>query len=77
MSVCLLNNKHTDIEQRLRQYQPSEIALCSIVKAEFLYGVRHSQQVEAKLQLLKQFFASLVSLPFDGRYAEESWPYSC
>lgn len=73
-NVCirLLNKKHTDIEQHLRQYQPSEIALCSIVKAELLYGARHSQQVEANLQLLKQFFAPLASLSFDDRCAEEA-----
>ena len=73
-NVCirLLNKKHTDIEQRLRQHQPNEIALCSIVKAELLYGVRHSQHVEANLQLLKQFFAPLISLPFDDRCAEEA-----
>jgi|CXWL01.1.fsa_nt_gi tRNA(fMet)-specific endonuclease VapC len=70
--IRLLNKKHTDIEQHLRQHQPSEIALCSIVKAELLYGARHSQQVEANLQLLKQFFAPLVSLPFDDRCAEEA-----
>ena len=73
-NVCirLLNKKHTDIEQHLRQHQPSEIALCSIVKAELLYGARHSQQVEANLQLLRQFFTPLTSLSFDDRCAEEA-----
>ena len=35
-------------------------------------GARHSQQVEANLQLLKTFFAPLQSLPFDDRSAEEA-----
>lgn len=73
-NVCirLLNKRHTDIEQRLRQHQPNEIALCSIVKAELLYGARHSKQVESNLELLKLFFAPLISLSFDDRCAEEA-----
>ena len=42
-----------------------------MVKAELLYGARHSQKVEANLQRLKQFFAPLSSLSFDDRSAEE------
>ena len=72
-NVCihLLNNRHTQIEQHFRQHSPSEIALCSIVKAELLFGARHSQQVESNLQLLTHFFAPLNSLSFDDRCAEE------
>jgi tRNA(fMet)-specific endonuclease VapC len=73
-NVCirLLNRKNTNIEQHLKQHQPSEIVLCSIVKAELLYGARHSWQVESNLQLLKQFFAPFTSLVFDDRCAEEA-----
>ncbi len=69
--IYLLNNRHSHIEQRLRDIAPADIALCSIVKAELLFGARHSQKVEANLQLLKQFFAPLNSLAFDDRCAEE------
>ena len=55
-----------------RQHQPNESVLCSIVKAELLYGARHSRQVESPLQLLKQFFAPFMSLVFDDRCAEEA-----
>ena len=72
-NVCihLLNNRHTQIEQHFRNLSPTEIALCSIVKAELLFGARHSQRVEANLQLLHHFFAPLNSLSFDDRCAEE------
>ncbi len=72
-NVCihLLNNRHTQIENHFRRSSPSKIALCSIVKAELLFGARHSKQVEANLQLLNHFFAPLSSLPFDDRSAEE------
>ena len=73
-NVCihLLNQKHPGILQHFQQHSPAEIALCSIVKAELLYGARHSQRVQDNLQLLAKFFAPLVSLPFDDRCAEEA-----
>ncbi len=72
-NVCihLLNNKHSQVETHFRRCAPSDIAVCSIVKAELLFGARHSKRVEANLQLLNHFFAPLSSLPFDDRCAEE------
>jgi tRNA(fMet)-specific endonuclease VapC len=54
-NVCihLLNERHTEIEKEFRLRSPSEIALCSIVKAELLFGARYSQRVNANLQRLK------------------------
>ena len=71
-NVCihLLNGKHPAILQHFRQHGPADIAMCSVVKAELLYGARRSQRVEANLQLLKVFFAPLQSLPFDDECAE-------
>lgn len=71
-NVCihLLNERHPGILQHFRQHSPADIALCSMVKAELLYGARRSQRVEANLQLLKAFFAPLQSLPFDDDCAE-------
>jgi len=70
--IRLLNQSHSGIIQHFRNHLPSEIALCSIVKAELLYGARRSQQVEANLRLLERFFQPLASLPFDDRCAEEA-----
>lgn len=72
-NVCihLLNERHTEIERCFRLHTPAEIALCSIVKAELIFGARNSQYVEANLQRLKSFFGPLASLPFDDRCAEE------
>lgn len=72
-NVCiqLLNERNSRIEQNFRFHSPGEIALCSIVKAELLFGARHSQRVSANLQLLQRFFAPLASLTFDDRCAEE------
>ncbi|HEX5337537.1 MAG TPA: type II toxin-antitoxin system VapC family toxin [Gallionella sp.] len=71
-NVCihLINERHPVILQRLKQHSPAEIAICSVVKAELLYGARRSQRVETNMQLLKTFFAPLQSLAFDDECAE-------
>lgn len=72
-NVCirLLNKKCPEIEHHFRLHSPADIALCSIVKAELIFGARNSRKVEANLNRLRRFFAPLASLPFDDRSAEE------
>jgi tRNA(fMet)-specific endonuclease VapC len=72
-NVCIhvLNERHPALLRHFRQTSPAEVAVCSIVKAELLYGARRSQRVDANLQCLARFFAPLTSLPFDDRCAEE------
>jgi tRNA(fMet)-specific endonuclease VapC len=72
-NVCihLLNGRHLHILEKFKNLPPSQILLCSVVKAELMFGARHSSKVEANLQLLNQFFAPLKSLPFDDKAAEE------
>jgi len=71
-NVCthLLNQADARIEQHFRARSPAEIALCSVVKAELLYGAHRSTRVDANLQRLRLFFSPLASLPFDDRCAE-------
>ena len=71
-NVCirLLNQRCESIEKHFRACDPSDISLCSIVKAELLYGARHSQHIEANLQKLALFFSPLGSLSFDDKCAE-------
>jgi tRNA(fMet)-specific endonuclease VapC len=49
---------------------PDEVLLSSIVRAELLFGARHSQQVAANLRRLEALFAALTPAPFDDRAAE-------
>lgn len=44
--------------------------LCSVVKAELLFGARQSGQVAQNLRRLEAFFAAFQSLPFDDRAAD-------
>ena len=50
---------------RLQQQHPVDIFLCSVVKAELLYGAYHSSRTADNLRLLDQFFEPFISLPFD------------
>ena len=69
--IHFLNGSNAAVARQMRSLPPSSIALCSIVKAELLYGARHSERVEDNLRLLNGFFSPLSSLPFDDRCAEE------
>lgn len=72
-NVCihLLNGTKPQILQNFKKSSPSQISVCSVVKAELLYGARNSMKVEDNLQLLNHFFSPLKSLPFDDKAAEE------
>ena len=69
--IQFMNGTSPTIKQHFQQHSPTEIALCSVVKAELWFGARHSQRVESNLQRLKRFAAPFTSLPFDDRCAEE------
>jgi tRNA(fMet)-specific endonuclease VapC len=68
--IQLLNEKHPIILSHFRQHSPNEIALCSIVKAELLFGAYYSGRVDANLQKLKIFFKPLQNLLFDDNCAD-------
>lgn len=72
-NICirLLNGSSERVAERLRAIPPSDIRLSSIVKAELLYGARHSSRATSNLRLLGRFFAPIASVPFDDRCAEE------
>ncbi|CAN5331857.1 type II toxin-antitoxin system VapC family toxin [soil metagenome] len=71
-NVCihLLNQSDPHIQQQFRSRSPGEIALCSVVRAELLYGAYRSTRVDANLQRLRLFYSPLQSLPFDDHCAE-------
>lgn len=68
--ISLLNGSSPLLAKRMLSHHPSEIMLCSVVKAELLYGARHSRRVEQNLDLLSRFMAPFHSLPFDDDSAE-------
>ena len=69
--IRLLNQDNAGVTQRYRACQPVDIAMCSVVRAELLYGARRSARVEFNLKRLEIFAAPLQSVPFDDRCAHD------
>ena len=69
--IRLLNSGDEGVTQRYKGCQPADVVLCSVVKAELLYGARRSARVEFNLKRLEYFAAPLQSLPFDDRCAHD------
>ena len=68
--INLLNQTNPKVRHNFESRSPSEIALCSIVKAELLFGAHRSSRVDTNLQRLKLFFSPLECFAFDDRCAE-------
>ena len=67
-NVCVSYLRGTDrerLETRLSAINFGDIALCSVVKAELLYGAARSQQPEQNHAQLQRFFSGFPSLSFD------------
>ncbi len=69
--IRILNKSSAPLIARLQRHDPSELKLCAIVKAELLFGARHSDRMAENLALLAAFFAPFRCLPFDDACAEE------
>jgi len=67
--IALLKGEKALVQQMKKQ-TPTDFCLCSVVKAELLYGAHKSQYVSDNLAVLKQFFVQFQSLPFDDAAAE-------
>lgn len=68
--IALLKGHDKILAKKLRNHSPSDFFLCSVVKAELLYGARYSKRVAENLALLERFFTQFQSMPFDDRAAE-------
>lgn len=71
-NVCiqLWQRRNLRVRKYFTQYLPSDIALCSAVKAELLFGALNSGEKENNLQLLRKLFAPIQSFDFDDEAAE-------
>lgn len=68
--IRILNGQSMPLVERLRRETPHEIHLCSVVKAELIYGAYRSARPAENMRLLTRFFEPYESLPFDDRCAE-------
>jgi len=60
-----LKGRNLNLKQRLEAVPISEIAVCSIVKAELCFGAMKSANPERNFTLQQAFLKQFVSLPFD------------
>jgi tRNA(fMet)-specific endonuclease VapC len=68
--IKLLNGRSEPVNRRIRSLHFSEVAICSVVKAELLYGAAKSVRREENFSKLQRFYAGFASLPFDDGAAE-------
>ena len=69
--IRLLDAGDEGVRRRYTACRPADVVLCSVVKAELLYGARRGARVEFNLKRLEYFAAPLQSLPFDDRCAHD------
>lgn len=69
--IHLLNGTSDPIVEHIRRNEP-DLRLCSVVKAELLYGARHSQRVDANIAKLHRLFGLFPSFDFDDLAAEHA-----
>ena len=55
--IRFLNGRSASIERKLVAAKPPDVKLCSVVKAELLYGASRSNNVLAARTKLELFFA--------------------
>lgn len=72
-NICIayLNGSDEVVRDRLLTLAPEDVCICSVVKAELLFGAHNSSQVAANLKRLATFFAPIESLPVDDAAAEQ------
>lgn len=65
--IALLKKNDHALVDKIHSFNPANIFLCSVVKAELVYGARLSQKVDENLRVLKIFFEQFDSFPFDDQ----------
>jgi tRNA(fMet)-specific endonuclease VapC len=68
--IVFLNKRSERLKQRLELCEPQDVVLCTVVKAELLYGAMKSQIPTASIAKVENFCAHFQSLPFDDPAAE-------
>jgi tRNA(fMet)-specific endonuclease VapC len=63
--ISYLNNSASPVRSRIFSLKPSNIFICSVVKAELFYGVLNSGNPKKNMDKLNVFLNQIRSLPFD------------
>ena len=68
--IALLKRKEAEVVRQFNSRRAEGFFLCSIVKAELLFGARNSSKTEFNLKAFSDFFSQFQSLSFDDLAAE-------
>jgi tRNA(fMet)-specific endonuclease VapC len=68
--IGVLTNRVTALTERWKRARPSQVRLCSVVKAELLFGAEKSSKRDVAQQKLQLFFSRFRSMPFDDAAAQ-------
>jgi tRNA(fMet)-specific endonuclease VapC len=68
--IKFLNGRSDSVRRHLEARRPQDVALCSVVKAELLYGAIKSARKAENIDRLRSFFQKFSSFPFDDAAAE-------
>jgi len=68
--IAALTGRSASLVKRLSTVSATEVALCSVVKAELYFGARKSARVEQNLGLLHEFVSAFKSFAFDDKAAQ-------
>jgi tRNA(fMet)-specific endonuclease VapC len=67
--IVYLKSVTSSIRANLEKLKPTDVVLCSVVKAELFHGAEKHGNRARRLQKLAQTFAPFASLPFDDTAA--------
>lgn len=68
--IRFLNGQSDNVRRMRGAASPDQVALCSIVRAELLYGALKSTRPERNVERWTYFFKGLPCLPFNGTAIE-------
>ncbi len=69
--IVFLRQKNSPLVSRMAKTPPSEIRLCSVVKAELFHGAHRSRRPADNLAKVEAFVRPFQSIPFDDDAARE------
>ncbi len=71
-NVCIryLNGTSPRLRAKLNSVAPSELCVCSIVKAELYFGAARSRDPQKTLSHQRSFLSQFLSFPFDDLATE-------
>ena len=67
--IGLARNEHALVD-RLARLAPEQILVCSVVRAELMFGARKSERVETNFHGFRQLLQPFESVPFDDAASE-------